>query len=147
MGENEVMKKRKVLACVLILAFAFGVLCADEVRVEFPKLHDRTSVLPVDAVIGQIADESSDAAVHSLALALKEEYSFEWTQNHIAEESRASLVKLFGSWFSENLPCGVAFFSVPYMNGDGTVGVNVRIGSSCMAFLLEENMIVSMRLL
>ena len=146
MGENEVMKKRKVLACVLILVLAFGALFA-EVRVEFPGMHDRTSVLPVDAVIGQIADESSDAAVHSLALALKEEYSFEWTQNHIAEESRASLVRLFGPWFSENLPCGAALFSVPYMNGDGTVGVNVRIGSSCMAFLLEESMIVSMRLL
>ena len=132
----------------MILALAFGVLYADEVRVEFPKKHDdRTSVLPVDSVIGQIADESSDSTVHALAMALKEEYSFEWTQNHIAEESRASLVKLFGTWFSENLPSGQALFSVPHINGDGTVGVNVRIGSSCMAFLLQENMIVSMRLL
>ncbi len=141
------MKKRKVLACALILVLAFGALFADEVRIEFPKLHDRTCILPLDSVIGQIADVSSDSTVHVLALALQEEYSFEWTQNHIAEESRASLVKLFGSWFSEHLPSGEALFSMPHVNGDGTVGVNVRIGSSCMAFLLQENMIVSMRLL
>ena len=141
------MKKRKVLAIALILVLAFGALHADEVRVEFPKMHDRTSILPVDSVIGQIADESSDPAVHALSLALKEEYSFEWTQNHIAEESRASLVKLFGTWFSENLPSGETLFSVPHVNSDGTIGVNVRIGSSCMAFLLQGNMIVSMRLL
>ena len=141
------MRKRKVLACTLILVLVVGALFADEVRVEFPKLHDRTYILPLDSVIGQIADESSDACVHALALALNEEYSFDWTQNHIAEESRASLVKLFGSWFSENLPSGEALFSAPHVNGDGSVGVNVRIGSSCMAFLLQGNMIVSMRLL
>ena len=147
LGENGVMMKRKVLASVLVLLIALGVLSAAEVRVEFPRNHSDSVMLPVDAVIGQTADRDSDGVLQSLALALKEEYSFEWTQNHIAEQSRASLVRLFGTWFSENLPADTVLFSVPLVNADGTVGVNVRIGSSCMAFLLQGNMIVSMRLL
>ena len=96
-------------------------------------------------MIGQLSEENSDASVQSLASALRQEYSFGWTQEHIAEEFRASLVKLFGAWFSETLPVNSVLFSVPYVNSDGTVGVNVRIGQVCMAFLLSGNQIVSMR--
>ena len=145
LGENGGMK-RGFLAVLLIL-IAFSPLFAEEVRIVMPQNRSDSLMLPVDAVIGQIADESSDEAVRKLASALREEYSFEWTQVHIAEEYRASLVKLFGTWFSENLPVSTVLFSVPYVNGDGTVGVNVRIGQVCMAFLLEGNQIVSLRLL
>ena len=139
--------KKALLTAVLILLIVFPALYADEVRVVFPKNRSESPMLPVDSVIGQLADENSDASVYSLALALREEYSFGWTETHIAEQYRSSLVKLFGTWFSENLPVSEALFSAPYLNNDGTVGVNVRIGTSCMTFLLDGNQIVSMRLL
>ena len=139
--------KKALLTAVLILLIVFPALYADEVRVVFAKNRSESPMLPVDSVIGQLADENSDASVYSLALALREEYSFEWTETHIAEQYRSSLVKLFGTWFSENLPVSEALFSAPYLNNDGTVGVNVRFGTSCMTFLLDGNQIVSMRLL
>ena len=145
LGENEGMKKG--FLAVLIILFAISALCAAEVRIVMPQNRSDSFMLPVDAVIGQVAEEDSDPAVRNLASALRQEYSFEWTQEHIVEEYRASLVKLFGSWFSENLPVTGILFSVPYVNSDGTVGVNARIGQVCMAFLLEGNQIVSMRLL
>ena len=146
LGENEGMKKSFAALLLILLVSVCGV-SASEIRIVMPQNRSGSMMLPVDSVIGQLADEDSDAAVRSLASALKQEYSFEWTQEHISEEFRASLVKLFGTWFSENLPVAGALFSVPYVNGNGTVGVNVRIGTVCMAFLLDGNQIVSMRLL
>ena len=143
LGENGAMKKR--LLAVLLILLAFFPLFAGEVRIAMPQNRSGSPMLPVDAVIGQIAEEDSDEAVRKLASALREEYSFEWTQAHIAEEYRASLIKLFGAWFSETLPVSTVLFSVPHVNSDGTVGVNVRIGQVCMAFLLSGNQIVSMR--
>ena len=143
MGENEGMKKG--FLAVLMILLALSPLFAGEVRVAMPQNRSGSPMLPVDTVIGQVADENSDEAVRKLASALREEYSFGWTQTHISEEYRASLVKLFGSWFSETLPVSNVLFSVPYVNSDGTVGVNVRIGQVCMAFLLSGNQIVSMR--
>ena len=143
LGENEGMKKG--FLAVLMILLALSPLFAGEVRVAMPQNRSGSPMLPVDTVIGQVADENSDEAVRKLASALREEYSFGWTQTHISEEYRASLVKLFGSWFSETLPVSNVLFSVPYVNSDGTVGVNVRIGQVCMAFLLSGNQIVSMR--
>ena len=143
LGENEGMKKG--FLAVLMILLALSPLFAGEVRVAMPQNRSGSPMLPADAVIGQIADENSDEAVRKLASALREEYSFEWTQAHIAEEYRASLIKLFGAWFSETLPVSTVLFSVPHVNSDGTVGVNVRIGQVCMAFLLSGNQIVSMR--
>lgn len=131
---------------ILVLLFVSG-LCAAEIRVDLPKNRSGNIFLPVDSVLGQLSDADSDQAVSVLTSALREEYSFGWTEAHISEQYRASLVRLFGDWFSENLPASAALFSVPVQNADGTVGVNVRIGDSCMAFLLNDNQIVSMRLL
>ena len=145
LGENGGMKKG--FLAILMFLFAIFTLCAAEVRIVMPQNRSGSPMLPVDSVIGQIAEEDRDDAVRTLALALRQEYSFEWTEQHIAEEYRTSLVKLFGSWLSENLPATQILFSVPYVNSDGTVGVNARIGQDCMAFLLDGNQIVSMRLL
>ena len=139
--------KKSFLAAVLMILFALAGLYADEIRVELPQNRTGNLIMPVDSVIGQTADRNVNENVQELYKAFREEYSFEWTEKHIAEEARASLVKLFGSWLSENLPIGDALFSLPYVNADGTVGVNVRVGSSCLAILLSGNQIVSMRLL
>lgn len=144
MGENKAVKKR--FSAILILMFVSCLLFAAEIRVAFPAAHIGNVILPVDSEIGQLAEEDSHEAVAVLAAALREEYSFEWTETHIHESVRASLVKLFGSWFSENLPASAILFSVPHENPDGTVGVNVRIGESCVSFILEGNQIISMRL-
>ena len=130
-----------------MILLALSGLYADGIRVDLPQNRSGNMIMPVDAVIGQTADRDVNEDVRKLSLALSEEYSFEWTQEHIAEQARASLVKLFGSWFSENLPVPEVLFSLPYVNADGTVGVNARVGSTCMAFLLEGGQIVSIRLL
>ena len=138
------MKKR--LSVIMILMLVSCLLFGAEIRVAFPAAHSGNVILPVDSTIGQLTDENSHEAVATLAEALRHEYSFEWTESHIHESVRASLVKLFGSWFSENLPASAVLFSVPHENPDGTVGVNARIGESCVSFLLEGNQIISMRL-
>ena len=130
-----------------MILLAVSCIYAAEIRVDLPQNRSENMLLPTDSVLGQLADETSYEAVSALAQAMREDYSFEWTEAHIAEQYRASLVRLFGDWFSENLPVSGALFSLPVVNADGTVGVNVRVGSSCMAFLLEGNLIVSMRLL
>lgn len=139
--------KKSFLIAVLLILFAVAGLYADEIRVELPQNRSGNPIMPVDSVIGQTADWSVNENVQELYKAFREEYSFEWTRKHIAEEARASLVKLFGSWLSEKLPVSDAMFSIPYVNADGTVGVNVRVGSACLAVLLAGNQIVSMRLL
>ena len=140
------MKKRRTVFAVLMLILVSSILPAAEIRSALPALHGSTAILPSDSVLGQVGDDDSCEAVSLLAKAFREPYSFEWTETYLHESVRSSLVKLFGSWFSENLPSEEMIFSVPYFNADGTVGVNVRFLQSCVAFLLDGPQIVSMRI-
>ncbi len=141
------MKKRRTVFAVLMLILVSSILPAAEIRSALPALHCSSVILPSDSVLGQIGDDDSCEAVSLLAKAFREPYSFEWTETYLHESVRSSLVKLFGSWFSENLPSEEMIFSVPYFNADGTVGVNVRFLQSCVAFLLDGPQIVSMRII
>ncbi|MBR1583461.1 MAG: hypothetical protein IJ663_06925 [Spirochaetales bacterium] len=141
------MKKRRAIVAVLMLILVSSILPAAEIRSALPALHGSTAILPSDSVLGQIGDDDSCEAVSLLAKAFREPYSFEWTETYLHESVRSSLVKLFGSWFSENLPSQEMIFSVPYFNADGTVGVNVRFTLSCVAFILDGSQIVSMRII
>ena len=141
------MKKRRTVVAVLLLILVSVFLPAAEIRSALPALHGSTAILPSDSVLGQVGDDDSCDAVSILAKAFKEPYSFEWTETYLHESVRSSLVKLFGSWFSENLPSEEMVFSVPYYNADGTVGVNVRFLQSCVAFILDGSQIVSMRII
>ena len=141
------MKKRRTVFAVLMLILVSSILPAAEIRSALPALHGSSVNLPSDSVLGQIGDDDSCDAVSLLAKAFREPYSFEWTETYLHESVRSSLVKLFGSWFSENLPSEEMIFSVPYFNADGTVGVNVRFLQSCVAFLLDGPQIVSMRII
>ena len=141
------MKKRRTVVAVLLLILVSVFLPAAEIRSALPALHGSTAILPSDSVLGQVGDDDSCDAVSILAKAFKEPYSFEWTETYLHESVRSSLVKLFGSWFSENLPSQEMIFSVPYFNADGTVGVNVRFTFSCVAFILDGSQIVSMRII
>ena len=141
------MKKRRTVVAVLMLILVSSILPAAEIRSALPALHGSTAILPSDSVLGQVGDDDSCDAVSLLAKAFKEPYSFEWTETYLHESVRSSLVKLFGSWFSENLPGEEMVFSVPYYNADGTVGVNVRFLQSCVAFILDGSQIVSMRII
>ena len=141
------MKKRRTVFAVLMLILVSSILPAAEIRSALPALHGSSVNLPSDSVLGQIGDDDSCEAVSLLAKAFREPYSFEWTETYLHESVRSSLVKLFGSWFSENLPSEEMIISVPYFNADGTVGVNVRFLQSCVAFLLDGPQIVSMRII
>ena len=151
LGENEAMRKGFVsLVFVLLALFAFadGVFVADQpsVRVFLPS-KATTSVYPVDKVIGQTCSSSETETHKALFSMLCEQYSFEWTESHIAEPVRAALVKLFGDWFSEHLGGTDYILSVANNNSDGSSGINVRAKDSCMAFVLKDDQIISMKAL
>lgn len=139
--------KRPFLLFIILIAAAMPLYCAEEkpVRTYLPAMASQHGMLPVDDVIGRIAEPDCDDAHVALSSALGEEYSFEWTQNHIAEPVRAALVRLFDSWFSTHLPCSGILMSVSHANADGSIGINVRAGGSCVAFVMSEGMIVSMK--
>ena len=141
------MKKKQATAALLMLILVSSILPAAEIRTALPARHTSSVILPSDPVLGQTGDDDSCDEVRVLAKALREPYSFEWTETNLHESVRSSLVKLFGSWFSENLPCREIVFSVPYSNADGTTGVNVRFPSSCVSFILDGTQIISMRII
>ena len=144
-GKMEVMGKR-VLLFMIILAAALPLYAAQQsVRTFLPSLSSGQGLLPVDDVIGQTAAPDCDDAHRALSAALGEDYSFEWTQSHVAQPVRAALVRLFDGWFSTHLPCRGILMSVSHANADGSVGINIRCGESCMAFVMSDGMIVSMK--
>ena len=110
------MKKRRTVVAVLMLILVSSILPAAEIRSALPALHGLTAILPSDSVLGQVGDDESCDAVSLLAKAFKEPYTFEWTETYLHESVRSSLVKLVGSWFSDNLPGEEMVFSVPYFN-------------------------------
>lgn len=116
----------------------------DSVRTALPA-KTGTPMLPKDVKIGQVVSYTESPDHETLNKMLREEYSFEWTESHIAEQERPTLVKLFGSWLSQNLPATNFLMSKMSINQDGSVVINVRIGNSCMAFVLKDSMIVSMK--
>ena len=142
----ELMGKR-LLTFIMILVAVLPLYSAEvqSVRTYLPALASGDGMLPVDDVIGQTATPDCDDAHKALYGALGEDYSFEWTQTHIAQPVRSALVRLFDSWFSSHLPCSGILMSVSHVNADGSVGINVRIGGSCMAFVMSDSMIVSMK--
>ena len=136
-----------VLVLLALSAFA-GVAFAAEaqtsVRVFLPS-KAVSPVYPVDKVIGQTCPSTETEAHKALFSMLCEEYSFEWTESHIAESVRAAIVKLFGTWLSEHLGGTDYILSVANNNSDGSFGINVRAKDSCMAFVLKDNQIISMK--
>ncbi len=135
---------------IIVLALLFILLCApafsSSVREYLPS-NVKVSTLPVDSVIGQLADPDSSEAHELLGRALASEYSFEWTETYIREDVRQSLVSLFGSWLSEHLQAGQILLSISHTNSDGSVGLNARVGDSCMSFIIDGGFIVSMKLI
>ena len=139
--------KRIILLFMILIAAAMPLYCAGEkpVRTYLPAMASQRGMLPVDNVIGPVAEPDCDDAHAALYSALTEGYSFEWTQTYIAEPVRAALVKLFDSWFSTHLPCSGILMSVSHENADGSIGINVRTDGSCVAFVMSDGMIVSMK--
>ena len=138
---------RKALVClifVLVFSFAFADDEQTPIRVYLPSQASKT-VYPVDKVIGQTCSVTETETHKALFSMLCESYSFEWTQSHIAEPERSAIVKLFGSWLSEHLGFSDYTLSVANANSDGSFGINVRAKDSCMAFVLKDNLIISMK--
>ena len=135
------------LMALLIILATFPVLAGDSssVRVTMPSTATKSPILPFDRVIGQVVEPDCDDNHLLLFNVLKEAYSFEWTESHIAPEVRTALVRLFDPWLSTHLPCYEILLSASYVNSDGSTGINVRADGSCMAFVLSDGMIVSMK--
>ncbi len=138
------MKKLSALALVLIF-LSLSVFGAEgSVRAFFPSTRT-VGRLPVDSTIGQTAQPDSSDVHDLVSRALASEYSFEWTETFLHPDVRGSLVSLFGTWLSENLPASEPLLSVSHRNSDGSFGLNVRVGDSCMAFIVDGDFIVSMK--
>ena len=135
-----------LMASIIILS-VFPVMADDSssVRVTMPSKITKTSVLPFDRVIGQVVEPDCDDNHMFLFNALREAYSIEWTESYIAPEVRIALVRLFDPWLSTHLPCSEILLSDSFVNADGSTGINVRADGSCMAFVLSDGMIVSMK--
>ncbi len=142
------MEGKRTAVTLLLAVLVILPLCAatqSSVRTSLPANATWTGVLPVDSSIGQTAEPDSDEAHSVLYAALREEYSFDWTETHIAEDVRAALVRLFDKWLSTHLPCTDILMSVSRSNADGSTSITVRTGDSCMSFVLSDGLIVSMR--
>ncbi len=137
---------KKFVAFALLLFVLCVPTFSSSVRSYLPS-NVKVANLPVDSVIGKLAEPDSSETHELLQRALKSEYSFEWTETYLREDVRQSLVSLFGPWFSENLPAAEVLLSVSHSNSDGSVGLNARVGSSCMSFIIDGGFIVSMKLL
>ena len=144
LGENGGMKK--ICAAIILISVALCLCAADKpaVRTALPSKAS-AGILPVDRVIGQTCPSSETQTHQVLSGMLAEQYSFEWTESHIAQEVRQPLVRLFGNWLSEHLGSSDVLMSVANENSDGSCGINVRLGGGCMAFVLKDGLIVSMR--
>lgn len=133
------MKIRKVaLAFLIMTLFSLSALNAASVRDHF--ISKRTvNVLPADSVIGQTADSSSTEELTVLSRALSEEFSFEWTETYLEENTRTVILENMTNILTSLLPQTQMIFSKPFVNGDSSVSVNVRF--------MENNMVVSFVLL
>ena len=144
LGENGGMRKISVVLVMICVALC---ACAAEKQTVRTALPAKASavLLPVDRTIGQTCSSSETEGHRVLYDMLKEQYSFEWTESHIAQDVRVALVRLFGDWLSDHLGASDILMSVASDNSDGSCGINVRVADSCMAFVLKDNMIISMR--
>jgi len=142
------MQRKRASVTFLMVLIVLIPLCAagsQSARTSLPKNATEAGILPVDSSIGQTAEPDSDEAHAILYAALREEYSFDWTETHLAEPVRAALVRLFDQWLSTHLPCGEILMSVSRSSADGSTAITVRTGDSCMSFVLSGGLIVSMR--
>ena len=141
------MKKTLLCLAMLILVFCAFASDSQNVRVFFPSKVTGRQIFPVDDGIGQTCSvtESSDHQI--LFEMLKEPYTFEWTESHIREQERSALVKLFGPWLSENLGSSDVLMSTSLRNSDSSVSISVRVNGSCMAFVLKDGLVISMKAL
>ena len=138
---------RKAVLTLILLSLPFILSAADEgsARTFFPSKASAAEVLPVDATLGQISRPDASKAHIALCSMLLEPYSFEWTERHLREQERQALVRVFGQWLSENLGSEGFLMSVASENGDGSVSIGVRVNGGCMAFVLKDGLVISMK--
>ncbi len=138
------MKKNLVLAMLMMLLCVSAFCAESSVRTGLPSLASSPQ-LPLDSMIGQVTSPDASDEHALLYRALSQEFSFEWTETYIREDVRAAIVDLFGPWLSSVLPASDLLMSVSHKNADGSIGLNVRVGESCMSFVLLDGLIVSMK--
>ena len=138
---------RKALSLLFLILIPLCAFAEDvsSVRTAFPSRASKAGILPVDRTIGQTCSPDESEVHRILYGMLGEPYSLEWTESHIAEDVRAALVRLFGSWLSDHLGTSDIIMSVGNGNSDGSFGISVRMDGSCIAFVLKDSLIVSMK--
>ncbi len=142
----ENCRMKRLVTALMLLSLALCAFASDGgVRTVLPSLAGERPQLPIDTEIGQLGNFRDTREHEVLTGMLFEPYSFEWTERHLAQESREALVRLFGTWMSENLPASEMLISESRVNEDGSTVINVRLHGTCMAFVLRDGVIVSMK--
>ncbi len=139
------MKKKKVVTVfLLIILFSVSLLSADTLREHLVSAH-RESVFPVDSLIGQTVDPSSSNELTLLARALSEEFSFEWTETYLEENTRVGILENMTNTLTSLLPQSQALFSQPFKNGDDSISVSVRFvdGGMVLSFVILGEKIIA----
>lgn len=142
------MKIRRVSIAFLVLTlFSLSALGATSVRDHFISKRS-VNVLPTDSMIGQTADPSATKELTVLSRALSEEFSFEWTETYLEENTRTVILDNMTNILTSLLPQTQMVFSKPFINGDSSVSINVRFMEKNMvlSFVLSGEKIVAMAL-
>ena len=140
---NRAKKILILFSLLLIPALGFSA----NSRISLPALgSEEKSVLPVDSVMGQIA-QPNETVFHSfLAEVIYSEFGYQWLETYVEPNSKAAIAELFTQFLSENLPASNFVMSALSQNGDGSVSISVRINSTVIDFVVDGSYIVAMSL-
>ena len=142
---NKIKKFLIFLFLLLLPVFCF----AENIRLSLPSLSKEcNAVLPVDSEIGQTV-QPDETGFHSLlSQAISTEFGYQWLETYVHSDSKASIAEVFTTFLTENLPAGDFVMSVLTQNGDGSVSISVRFGTSANSpvvdFVVDGSAIVAM---
>lgn len=139
---------KKLLLIFSLLCIPVSAFCANA-RISLPALSsNKQVVLPVDCEIGQTVQPNNTVFHSLLTEALSSDFDFEWLEKYVHPDSRASIAEVFSSFLSENLPASSFVMSELSQNGDSSVSISVRFGTTSndavAHFVVDGSYIIAM---
>lgn len=134
---------KKIVTFVFLLVTCLYAFADSSARVYFPSLASEP-VYPLECDLGQTVPQNKTAAHELLAKALKEPYSFDWSEQYLAPQFKKILTTLYSSTLSEILPANDFMFSRANKNADNSVSISVKFMNTdtIISFVILENQII-----
>lgn len=119
---------KKTTAIIFLILFSLTLpLFAEESDIHsFLASRHTENILPTDSKLGQLSDVSEHEGLLFLSDSLSHEFSFEWAETYLEENTRQAILDNMTNTLSEILPQSEMLFSKPYTNGDSSVSISVR---------------------